>query len=261
MSPVNSFSDLVTGKLSVANLPPDFHMHREESLLPPPDGRLRVRFRFTNDGDKTVSFLPDLRLQTDTLWLRPICATSFTATAGGDYRAMSCGGSSAIPRKSVIEYGPGFYRGSALGGIFGQCAGDCVEYDIPTPAGPHRKLILHLRGHGVFALGGIASGEIEPDTDAFTFCTIPLGTIPGGRIPFSLTCLSPGSLQIDAVFAADTPIRPATEAPYFYPSPECPGAMLLPLRQDVVLRLSPSPEIIHCQPGETAEAVFHLQNN
>lgn len=244
--------------LSVVHLPPAVQLTRHWETLP--DGRLCGRFRFLNTGETEVRFLPDLRIQSDFVWLCPVCATSFTATAGIDVVRLSRADSASIAPKDVTEYGNRLFRGAALGGSFGSRVGDRVEYGIPSPAGPHRKLILRLRGHGTFALGGIASGEIEPDTDEFILCTVPIGAVSSGILPLSLTCLTPGNLCINAIFAADTSIRFRDEIPYFYSLAASPQEKILPLSRNTILRLTPPPTTVCCPPGEAAEFVFFLQN-
>ena len=210
------------------------------------NGGLSFRIVYRNDRAEEVLLSPTLVPETAVYWVRPHSATSITLTDALQYEHLSADGETLLHRDGTVG-------GRCLGGAFGRRTGDSVSYRIPSPAGPHRKLVIRLRGHGCYSLGGVASGEIEPDTDDFTVCTIPIGKTEGGMLPFSITCLIPGWLEIDCILSADTPVTFPPAVPAFLPHKD---EFFLPWTDGRTYRYRTEP---CCVPaGGTAEAEILL---
>jgi len=172
-------------------------------------------------------------------WLTPECESPAAYVDGVLYKKLTLASTDhrdnlVYDGKFLCEVnGSGMVHGRALGGRFGKTVGDRVEYEINCPQGEHMKLQLRAKGHGTFALGGCASGEIGFATDDFALYTIPIGAA-GGPLTLTLTCTEAGDgVVIDTLAAAETPVRFVPDDPYFAPAiDDAPNRLTLTYRGD-----------------------------
>ena len=156
-------------------------------------------------------------------WVKPVCDGKYTSVDGVEYDRLILADPAAkkdLPAQGMRVgeiVGHEMVGGHALGGRFGQTAGDRAEYSVPRPDTGDLILTIRAKGHATFTLSGVAEGEFTVDSDSFLAYTFPVSPSDEEVSSLFITCTGGSGAVMDIITLSDAPVSFVREEPAFVP--------------------------------------------